>query len=282
MAFFSAPEVSLSSSVQLHFAHANGFPAGSYKKLFSYLPAHWQILAKPQFGHDSELPVNSNWSNQAEELHRYVYSNSAGAPVYAVGHSFGAVISFIAACRYPASFKGVILIDPPLVTGPKRHIVKAAKLTSYIDKITPARLAQNRNTQWSADEDLVAYFKGKALFKNMQPECVADYVESATAVDGNQQTLTFDAQVEADIFRNIPHNMDSFKGELNCPGVLITGQQSEVCKEEHWQRFISQNDIVHEEMPGGHMLPLEHPKELAGKIAEIIASWEKQSGSRSA
>ena len=81
---------------------------------------------------------------------------------------------------------------------------------------------------------------------------------------------------------NIPHNMDSFKGELNCPGVLITGQQSEVCKEEHWQRFISQNDIVHEEMPGGHMLPLEHPKELAGKIAEIIASWEKQSGSRSA
>lgn len=272
----------MSSSVQLHFAHANGFPAGSYKKLFSYLPANWQILAKPQFGHDHELPVNANWSNQAEELHRYVYSNTAGNAVYAVGHSFGAVISFIAACRYPASFKGIILIDPPLVTGPKRHLVKAAKLTSYIDKITPASLAQNRNTQWSADEDLVAYFKSKALFKNMQPDCVADYVEAATAVKGDQQTLTFDAQVEADIFRNVPHNMDKFKGELKCPGLLITGQQSTVCRQEHWQRFISQNKISHTEMPGGHMLPLEHPHELAVKITETIETWEQQPKNRSA
>ncbi|WP_018981415.1 alpha/beta fold hydrolase [Salinimonas chungwhensis] len=265
----------MASSVSVHFAHANGFPAESYQQLFAHLPATWTLHAKPQFGHNPQLPVNKNWANQVEELQDYVRCNCPDGQVYGVGHSFGAVITFMAACLYPKMFKGVILIDPPLVLGPKSLLIRLAKKTAYMDKLTPAGLAQNRNTRWSKDADLVEYFKSKGLFKNMQPACVADYVKAATAVEGDHQVLTFDAQVEADIFRHLPHNLDKFKGKLRCPGLLITGQDSNVCKPEYWRRFIRHNPIAHTRVPGGHMLPLEHPLELAEKITTTIQQWEK-------
>lgn len=261
------------SPVTLHFAHANGFPAASYNEVFKRLPKHWQILAKPMFGHDPALPVGRNWENQVAELLEYVKVNRQGTKVYAVGHSFGAIISFMAACEQPDYFAGLIVIDPPLVLGPGSWLLRGAKLTSYIDKITPAKLAQNRNSQWQADSDLVSYFQQKALFKNMQPACVADYVAAATHHEEGRISLSFRPDVEADIFRNVPHNLDRYKGRLQCPGLLITGAESVVCKPKHWQRFVQQNRIEQTSLPGGHMLPLEFPQDVADRLTKTINRW---------
>ncbi len=260
-------------SLTLHFAHANGFPAGSYRQLFQQLPQHWKVLAKPMFGHEPELPVGDNWQNQVQELINYVEQHRGGEKIYAVGHSFGAVISFMAACKRPDLFAGLVVIDPPLVLGAGSFLLRTAKQTAYINKITPARLAEYRNRQWSRDTDLVTYFQSKSLFRNMQPACIADYVESATQVSGEHRHLAFEPEIEAEIFRNVPHNLDSFKGQLQCPGLLITGAQSDVCKAKHWRRFVSSNSIAHKELPGGHMLPLEYPKELANELIHTLSQW---------
>lgn len=263
------------SAVTLHFAHANGFPAGSYRQIFNQLPADWKVLAKPQFGHEGHLPVNANWSNQVTELLEYVRQHNNGRPVYAVGHSFGAVISFMAACEQPELFSGLIAIDPPLVTGPGSLLLRGAKYTPYINKITPAKLAQTRNTRWRQDTDLVAYFRNKALFKNMPDACIADYVDAATALRQDQRELTFKAAVEADIFRNIPHNLNQYKGRLQCPGLLITGEQTTVCRPQYWKRFLAMNPMQHIRMAGGHMLPLEYPDQMAAQICQTISQWEQ-------
>ena len=60
--------MTVNGDICFHFAHANGFPAESYKTLFSYLPASWQRLSVDKFGHSSRWPVNNNWKNQAAEL----------------------------------------------------------------------------------------------------------------------------------------------------------------------------------------------------------------------
>ncbi|WP_137167280.1 alpha/beta fold hydrolase [Salinimonas lutimaris] len=267
--------------ITLHFAHANGFPAGSYQEIFNRLPEHWNIIAKPQFGHEPHLPVGRNWQNQVQELLDYVALNSRDAPVYLVGHSFGAVISFMAACTEPHRFSGLILIDPPLITGPGTLLLRGAKHTGYINKLTPARLAEFRKHSWEKDSDLVAYFRQKALFANMQEACIRDYVNAATALQENRIRLTFDPLVEANIFRNIPHNLNRFKNKLACPGLLITGQQSNVCKPAHWQRFIKMNPMQHTSLPGGHMLPLEHPQVVAAKLEQTISRWAQQPVNRS-
>ena len=73
--------------VTLHFAHANGFPAPSYQKLFAALPENVEVLALAKFGHTPRFPISNNWINQVAELIYYI-EHSGTTLVYAVGHSF--------------------------------------------------------------------------------------------------------------------------------------------------------------------------------------------------
>lgn len=266
-----------SSELSFHFAHANGFPAGSYNAMFSALPDHFHRLHVERFGHDPQLPVNGNWRNQVQELIKHIKKeNKDPRGVYGIGHSFGAVITYMAACEAPELFRGIILFDPPLVVGPLSYFFKFAKHTPLINKLTPAKLAQTRNTSWPSNTDMVAYFHSKALFRDMDKRCVRDYVKSVTALKGDNISLTFRAEVEADLFRNVPHNLGKYKGKLKCPAVLATGSKSNVCKPEMYSRLLKHNAIEYSVLDGGHMFPLEHPEQVAGFIERTLTQWSNE------
>ena len=266
-----------SSDLSFHFAHANGFPAGCYNAMFSALPSTFNRLHVERFGHDPQLPVNGNWRNQVNELiHHIEKENTDPRGVFGVGHSFGAVITYMAACEAPELFRGLILFDPPLVVGPLSHFFKFAKHTPLINKLTPAKLAQTRNTSWPLHTDMEAYFHGKALFRDMDKRCVRDYVKAVTAQKGDAISLTFRADVEAALFRNVPHNLGKYKGKLKCPAVLVTGDKSNVCKPQMYTRLMQHNSIEHKVMKGGHMFPLEHPEEVAAFVTATLTKWNAQ------
>ncbi|MBU2978974.1 alpha/beta hydrolase [Alteromonas sp. C1M14] len=259
----------------VHFAHANGFPAGSYQTLFTALPSDWTILAKPQFGHNQAFPVSNNWTHQGDELLAYVTEKVGDTPVYLVGHSFGAVLSYISACGDPERVKGVIMLDPPLIYGPTRFLLQGAKILGLMDKITPAKLAKLRRTHWCDDDDIVGYFASKKLFKEMDKRCIKDYVASGTAVKGTQRKLTFSRHVEADIFRHLPHNLRQYRGKLSCPGHIIVGAQSDVTRKKEVKLFARHNHLQVSQIEGGHMFVLEQPEAVAAMITATINRWEE-------
>lgn len=262
---------------KLHFAHANGFPAGSYALLFSQLSNDFDVIALEKFGHNAAFPVSKDWSKQVEELVNYVKSNST-EPVYAVGHSFGAVVSYMAVCEYPELFKGLIMLDPPLITGLTALVARGVKSTPLFDKFTPAKQTLNRCTRWDENTDLVDYFKNKNLFKNMHIQCVQDYVSSATEPSEQGYKLTFSHEVEAEIFRTLPLKIHQFYGKLSKPAVLITGEKTTVCKPKLIAPFIEKNGLEHYEIEGGgHMFPLEQPEKVGQMIAQQIHQWEERS-----
>lgn len=259
------------SRITLHFAHANGFPAASYNKLFSAFPEHWKLLALDKFGHDERFPVNNNWRNQADELLIYLDKHTdSNDRIYAVGHSFGAVISYIAACIRPEKFNGLIMLDPPLATGFSRHAFALAKKTRFIDKLTPAKLAHSRRRSWHRETDLVQYFEQRGLFKSMDRECIVDYVNAVMQEKGQENVLSFKPEIEAQVFRTIPDNLHCYTGQLDCPATIITGEQTKVCVPFLRNAFIKQNRLTHTTMPGGHMFPLETPISVAQTITDII------------
>ncbi len=263
------------SKVTFHFAHANGFPAPSYNALFSAMPDTLERTHVDRFGHDPQLPVNNNWRNQVRELINHIADHQQHTNgVYAVGHSFGAVISYMAACEAPHLFKGLIMLDPPLVVGPMTTFLRLVKKTPLIDKVTPASLAKSRNTQWDMDTDMVSYFHNKALFKDMDERCVRDYVNAVTAVQGDTISLTFCANVEANLFRNVPHNLNRYRGKLQCPALLVTARNSKVCHPMMIKALKKQNNVEHIVADGGHMFPLESPEKVADIIAATIQGWE--------
>jgi pimeloyl-ACP methyl ester carboxylesterase len=266
-----------STKINLHFAHANGFPAPSYQQLFNQLPDDFELHALTKFAHSARFPVNANLSNQVAELIDYL-THKVANPVYVVGHSFGAVVSFMAACERPDLIKGVIMLDPPIASGLARLAFKLLKHTPLIDKFSPAGKAKVRCQSWPLGTDLVAYFKSRALFKNFQLECIQDYVTAAIDEQEGKLQLNFEAQIEASIYRNVPDNINQYYQSLSVPSLLVTGSHSDVCIQAFLRTFVKKSNIEHLIFEnGGHMFPLEKPQRVAKIITDRIRLWEKAS-----
>ena len=89
------------------FSHANGFPAGTYRKLFQHWrDAGYAVHAVEKYGHDPRFPVTSNWPYLRNELIELI-ERVGTEPVYLVGHSLGGYLSLLAALKRPELVRGV-------------------------------------------------------------------------------------------------------------------------------------------------------------------------------
>ncbi|MEI6893939.1 MAG: alpha/beta hydrolase [Colwellia sp.] len=258
----------------INFAHANGFPAGSYQTLFSYLPENMHVIALDKYGHDPRKAINHNWQAQVEELITFVEGQQIGTnKVICLGHSFGGVISFIACCQRPDLFKGLIMLDPPVLTGFKALALKILKKTRWIDKISPAGKTKSRRRYWPLGTDVGAAFSRRKLFKNFDSRCLNDYIEHGICERNNQLELVFDTQIETNIFRQMPTHLSSYKGKLTVPATLIYGAETEAFPQHIFSRFVKLNQHIKlQTTAGGHMFPLERPEATAKLITDFVNS----------
>lgn len=256
----------------INLVHANGFPVGSYKTFLAEFSSSYHTTGHDKFGHNDNYPIHSNWQYLVTELVDYLKQQDQ--KVICIGHSFGGVISFLAACQHPELFRGLIMLDPPVVTGPFSHILKVVKKTPFIDTWSPAGRAIKRQRYWPADTNMVSNFAHKKLFHNFDQRCLKDYVDHAVKHRNNRLELTFLPEVEADIFRHMPSNLSQYKNKLKVPAALIYGENTTVFPIKYFERFAKLNDIELAMMPnGGHMFPLEQPENTANMIKAIIKDW---------
>lgn len=266
------------SKTLINFVHANGFPAGSYQTLFNYFPEQYQIIAHEKYGHNSQYPVENNWQPLVDELIDFVKKQLEAhqkESVIGIGHSFGGVLSFIAACQQPALFKGLIMLDPPVITGSTAFAMKFIKKTRLIDKFSPSGKALVRRTSWPLNTDVAKLFAKRSLFKNFDERCLADYVNHGIVEKNEQLELAFSAQVEADIFRNLAENLSSYKNKLQMPAALIYAENTDVCPHSFFKKFAKLNkNIQLITTPGGHMFPLEQPEKTANILTNILEHFQ--------
>lgn len=254
--------------MKIHFAHANGIPAAAYSPLFDRLAPH-EVIYNPKFGHNPEFPYTDNWRFLAEELNEFVLANSK-EPVVAVGHSLGAILSFIAACKKPELFRGVLMLDPPLIWGSGAWIFKLAKLFGQADRITPAGKSKFRRTQWPDQQQAVDYFASKRLFQ-FAPECFEAFCNSALKTGVNNQIqLEYDVEVELGIFRNVPDNLKQYKKPDSIPFRLVRADRSDASKAGFIEPFLKYFDIPGEVISGEHMYPLQQPELAVGLIKNFL------------
>ncbi|WP_143291542.1 alpha/beta fold hydrolase, partial [Burkholderia pseudomallei] len=94
----------------IHFSHANGFPASTYRTIFAELADDYELRFIERIGHDRRFPVTRDWPHLVEQLLDDI-GRAYERPVWLVGHSLGGYLSLMAALKRPQWVRGVVMLD---------------------------------------------------------------------------------------------------------------------------------------------------------------------------
>lgn len=255
------------------FSHANGFPAGTYRRVF----AHWEqhghtVHAIEKIGH-GEAPVTSNWPHLRDELIAFT-ERQANGPAVLVGHSLGGYLSVLAAIERPDLARGVVLLDSPIISGWKARALQLVKAVGASERLSPGRVSRRRRQDWPSATAAYAHFQSKPAFARFHPQVLHDYVDSGTERDGAQHRLAFRREIETDIYTTLPHHIARLlrRRPLRCPAGFVGGTGSAEVRQVGMAATerLTAGRVVWIE--GSHLFPMERPDETAEAVLGVIAT----------
>jgi pimeloyl-ACP methyl ester carboxylesterase len=262
---------------QAHLLHANGFCAGTYSPFVKYLLDDLQVIASDVRGHGgSELPDTKpirHWNVFADDL-KILIEQIMSPPIVAMGHSLGAVTTYIAAATYPELFSCIILLDPPIFPQRLLQLVAAMKWLGLGGKIPLARTARRRKKIFeSKREALQRFASGRGIFKSWSQEFVEAYLECGLLEkDAETAVLKCDPELEAQIFESIPLDVWNYAKKISCPVLAIRGEHSDTFKADAAERL--KHKILDYELAviaeAGHFVPMGKPAECARLILDFV------------
>ncbi len=260
------------------FAHANGFPAGTYRVLFNaWKRRGWRVLAPEKLAHDPQYPVSDSWPHLRDQLIHFIEAEAPGESVHLVGHSLGGYLGLLVACHRPDLAKSVVLIDSPVLGGWRAHSVHMAKLTGLMPRVSPARNSRTRRDHWPSVAAAHRHFAAKSIFVRWDPRVLRDYIKCGivrcTPPDKGV-CLAFDRAIETRLYNTLPHDM----GRLlrahppACPVSYLGGTQSNEGRQAGLAatRAVTQGRIQWFE--GSHLFPMERPEDTAAAVLQAIGA----------
>lgn len=249
----------------IQFSHANGFPAKTYSYMFDQLK-EYKISAVNIIG-DSTDHKDINMFDLRDELIQNVLQH--GEPVIGVGHSFGGVLTLLAASNNPELFKNIVLLDPPIFSPIKSTVIKILRMLGIEDWVSPAGKSKKRRDKFASKRDAKTLFMSNKLFKNFHPQILNDYVTHGLKKNKNGVELTIPVVKEIAIFHN---SLILYSKCLrNVKGSLIYGAKNPIL----WASDLSwiNHNFVNLKLlpfPGSHLFPFENPKSTALMIKRCL------------
>ena len=260
-----------------HLLHANGFCAGTYSPFVKHLMDELRIVASDLRGHgDSDRPKLkrvSNWHIFADDLKELI-EQTMSPPIIGMGHSLGAVTTYIAAAKYPRLFSAIILIDPAILPRRKLWWFAALRMIGLAGNRQLAQAARRRRKTFQGkSEALKRFTSGHGIFKSWSQEFVEAYLECGLLEkDSETAVLKCDPELEAQIFESVPFDVWRYAKKIACPVLAIRGEHSEVFTADSAGRLkhiISDYELA--TIPdAGHFVPMGKPQKCARVIAEFI------------
>jgi pimeloyl-ACP methyl ester carboxylesterase len=229
----------------------------------------YEISSIDAIGMDPRYPPTEGWPRLVDQL---IESLEKISPVYGVGHSLGGYLSYLAAVRRPELFRGIVLLDAPLIGPFRGSLLGATKRLGIVDRVTPAGATRDRRSHWRSAEEAREHFRTRKLFRNFTPECLDDYVAHGLVKKNGGLGLKIDPRIEYQIYRTIPHDMMRHLPQLEVPAAFVGGADSDVVRRIRLAGM--RPKFSFRKVPGGHLFPFEHPREAARSIAQALAELE--------
>ncbi|WP_322027734.1 alpha/beta hydrolase [Burkholderia sp. BCC1977] len=261
----------------IHFLHGNGFCGRSYDPMLAVLATEFDLWLTDLQGHgESDIGrgflgwnANAEIAARAFNAHRDVFGR---APVFAVGHSFGGVLTSLMLANQPSLFQRAVLLDPVLFT---RDILAAISLTNLfgMGKLTPfARSAMQRTQDWPNRAAAMAHLKERGTFRSWSSEALQAYVDHALRdSQGGRVGLKCAPATEATIYHTTPRRLwPSIRG-ISTPTLIIHGTHTMPFVKRAVRRATALNArISAREEAGGHCFMQEDPERAALLIRRFL------------
>lgn len=257
----------------LHFAHANGYPAGTYRRFLAPFLPHYRVLAIEQrpLWPGREPAELQSWHLLADDL--LAYLNQQGLErVVGVGHSLGAIVSLLAAVSRPEQFSALVLIEPVFL--PPFVFELAASQPDLFANQPHTDVARKRRDCWPSRQAAFDHFQKKAVFQRWPAESLWDYVNEGLETRGAEgYGLRFSPAWEAQVYSSPPLDLWQQLPKLTRPVLIIRAAESNTLLPHVWQTLPSllPHATLVEFPAASHLLPLEHPQALA----QTILAWLK-------
>jgi pimeloyl-ACP methyl ester carboxylesterase len=254
------------------FAHANGYPVGSYRQFISCLTAHAAVTGfhqRPLWSEEA-APDRLNWSCFVDDLIETLEATQDG-PVWMMGHSMGGAVATLAAAKRPQLFRGLIMIDPLYVLT-RRFVAQKITPRRKLDETALVRKTLTRPARFASEQQAFDFYRPKRVFTHFSDEVLWDYVRAGTrsGEDGELQ-LSYSREWEAAAYRSTPFIWGAVN-KVRLPVLGLRGETSNTLTEkafQRWHRLQPQADLRN--CRGGHLLPLEYPRQTAQHVIEFLA-----------
>ncbi|MDR0210770.1 MAG: alpha/beta hydrolase [Pseudomonas putida] len=260
----------------LHFLHGNGFCSLAYQPLLTYLGEHFDLWLSDVQGHgDSDHGgVFRGWNRSAAlaveafEAGRGEYGD---VPRFAVGHSFGGVLTGLVLAREPHLFQRAVLLDPVLFSRRMIGVMGAAALVGLHRRHALARKAATRRSHWPDREAALASLKGRGIFKGWADASLHAYVEHAIGECGEGVVLKCRPSREVEIFSSFPERMWTQMARIQTPTRILYGEHTYPFVPHSVQRLAALNrQVTAQQVPGGHCFMQEDPAAAAEQVVGFL------------
>jgi len=261
----------------LHVMHGNGFCGRVYEPMLKPLADSFDLWLFDAQGHgDSDHGGKFvGWNRNADlamEALRQQGRTFAEVPHFALGHSFGGVLTGLILGDQRERFVRAVLLDPVLFTPTMLMGMSMAELTG-ITKHTPlARQARARRAHWASREEAFAQLKGRGVYKGWHDDALQAFVNHALKdADDGGVALKCSPSREADIFSSAPDRLWSALGRVRTPTLVLHAQRTFPFVSESVARWRLVNDAVQaQQVSGGHCFMQEHPEDTARLVQAFL------------
>ncbi|WP_193074730.1 alpha/beta fold hydrolase [Pseudomonas sp. FME51] len=254
----------------LHFIHGNGFCCRTYEPMLTLLAEHFDLWLCDMQGHGDSDHGGAfvGWNRSAELAVEAFVAGKAifgQAPRYALGHSFGGVMTSLILAAHPQLFQRAVLLDPVLF--PRREILKRQWLGWMVSNPL-AEGTRKRRSQWEDRQTAFGRLQGRGIFQGWEEEGLRAHIEHALRDEPEQGVVLKCApNREAEVFESAPHGLWQALSRIQTPVRLIHGDQTYPFVQQSAGRLSATNaHVTVEQLPGGHCFMQENAQLAAQRV----------------
>jgi len=257
----------------VHFAHANGYPPGSYRQLLDTLAANNMVIAmrqRPLWGNDNFSDIKT-WHSLADDMIHFLDENNM-SQVVGVGHSLGAVVSVLASHKRPDLFKQLFLIEPVIFHKAMTTINHLLPMWLRKKYVPVCKIALARKDRWESKQELFKSYRNKKVFRRLSDEALQDWIAAGTVSDESGGiTLRFTKEWEAHMYATVTNVLSEIRNS-SIPIHVMRGERTDVISDRIWKKLRQQlgEERCKNFSDAGHLLPMERPVVVGKWISDKI------------